>query len=209
MGFCRGTLLRCITPSKKRRNRSRAFSHTVLLFPIQKPTQPSQHSASLVPSFLSGPLASTDEWQLQLSRASSCSPCTEACSITQTSRRWCVIPPIQTIFPRIFLHPSAISRNSYDRGRRTAIPDWYVEISLTGLNQKTSVFLLSVRKQNVFLFFFLPRVNLRKEIYEGCRNGRCYKTLVSPAFSNYLGRLHRYTLASTLYSEELPHHRAY
>lgn len=60
-----------------------------------------------------------------------------------------------------------------------------------------------------FSFFFLPRVNLRKEIYEGCRNGRCYKTLVSPAFSNYLGRLHRYTLASTLYSEELPHHRAY
>ena len=104
MGFCRGTLLRCIRQSKKRRNRSRAFSHAVLLFPFQKPTQPSQHSSSLVPSFLSGPLASMDEWQLQLSPASSCSPCTEACSITQTSRRWCVIPSMHTIFPRTILH---------------------------------------------------------------------------------------------------------
>ena len=182
MGFCRGTLPRCITPSKKEEI-DLERSATVLLFPIQKPTQPSQHSASLVPSFLSGPLASMDEWQLQLSPASSCSPCTEAWSITQTSRRWCVIPPIQTIFPRIILHTSAISRNSYNRGRRTAIPDWYGEISLTGLNQKTSVFLLSVKKQNVFFFvFFFASGKSEERNLWGLQTRRMLQDVSQPRF---------------------------
>lgn len=54
--------------------------------------------------------ASLDEWQLQSSLASSCSPCMEACSITKTGWKWCESSFLQSTLPRISLYTSAISQ---------------------------------------------------------------------------------------------------
>lgn len=61
-------------------------------------------------TLLSGPPASMDEWQLQSSLASSCSPCMEACSITKTGWRWCESSFLQSTLPRRSLYTSAISQ---------------------------------------------------------------------------------------------------
>lgn len=94
--------------SSPRRNRFTAPSQTLLLFPYtqKKATQPSQHFSSLHPFSL----ASMDEWQLQSSLASSCSPCMEACSITKTGWKWCESSFLQSTLPRISLYTSAISQ---------------------------------------------------------------------------------------------------
>ena len=151
MGFCRGTLLRCIRQSKKEeidleRSATQFFSspsksprsQASTLHPLSPPS-----SLGLWPAWMNGSYSCLQHPHVPPARR--LVPSHKLAGDDVWSR-------LCTLFFREQF--STISRNSYNWGRCTAVPGWYGEISLTGLNQKTSVFLLSVRKQNVFFFFF-------------------------------------------------------
>lgn len=120
-----------------------------------------------------------DEWHLQSSPASWCSSLHEKPFQYKTWLQMMLQWFSSSFACKQFLltlSTSALSSNSYNWGQ-TQQNTWLVlRDKPVGLEQRTSMFLLSVRGNKMCS---VPWANLRKEIFKCCWHRRSYKVLVS------------------------------